>query len=173
MRERHLPHSLVGCKDFGMAGFWWAVAGAVIGLVLLLVLLWRPARTARQERQYALAQREFRRQREQLEARFLKLAGDSGKPRGLRWVDCDFQNEVTYARDRSSGELSALVGVTISFEAIEGGGMEEVEAVGNLRAATAVFQYADGRWATQGRAIFNLNPLEAIQYYQSKLERVG
>ena len=156
-----------------MAGFWWAVAGAVIGLVLLLVLLWRPARAARQERQYALAQREFRRQREQLEAHFLRLAGESGKPRGLRWVDCDFQNEVTYARDRASGELSALVGVTISFEAIEGGGMEEVEAVGNLRAATAVFQYADGRWATQGRAIFNLNPLEAIQYYQSKLERVG
>ena len=156
-----------------MTGFWWALAGVAAVLIVLLPVLWRPARAARRERQCTLAQTDFRLQREQLEARFVKLASESGKPRGLRWIDCDFQNEVTYARDRATGELSALVGVTISFEAVEGGGMEDVEAVGNLRAATAVFQYADGRWTTHGRAIFNLNPQEAIQYYQSKLERVG
>ena len=78
-----------------------------------------------------------------------------------------------YARHRQSGELSAFVGVTIGFEAIEGGGMEDVEAVGNLRAATAVFRVERGDWATDGRALFNLTPTEAVNYYQDNLELVG
>jgi hypothetical protein len=80
---------------------------------------------------------------------------------------------VTYARHRDSGELTAFVSVTIGFEAIEGGGMEEVEAVGNLRAATAVFRIERGHWATDGRALFNLNPVEAVAYYKENLELVG
>ena len=51
--------------------------------------------------------------------------------------------------------------------------MEDVEAVGNLRAATAVFRVERGIWATDGRALFNLNPTEAIAYYQDNLELVG
>ena len=66
-----------------------------------------------------------------------------------------------------------MVAVTIGFEAVEGGGMEDVEAVGNLRAATAVFRVERGNWATDGRPLFNLNPAEAIAYYQDNLELVG
>ena len=84
-----------------------------------------------------------------------------------------FDDEVTYARHRQTGELCAFVGATIAFEAIEGGGMEDVEAVGNLRAATAVFRLDRGRWQTDGRAIFNLNPAEAIAYYQDNLVMIG
>jgi hypothetical protein len=62
--------------------------------------------------------------------------------------------------------------VTISFEAIEGGGMEDVEAVGNLRAATVVFRLDGPVWRADGRALFNLNPDEAIKHYQNDLETV-
>jgi hypothetical protein len=152
-----------------------------LGLVALIavvsaaaILLCRPRQAGRQEKALARARREFHLRREQLEAKFLTRASESGKPRGLRWTDCDFENDVTYARDKRSGQLSAFVGVTISFEAIEGGGMEEVEAVSNLRAATAVFSFDEKRqWYTEGRAIFNLNPAEAIQYYQANLELVA
>lgn len=149
--------------------------GALVAVgAIAAYLLWRPCRAARREKALARARREFHLRREQLEAKFVKQAGDSGKPRGLRWMDCDFENDVTYARDKRSGQLSAFVGVTISFEAIEGGGMEEVEAVSNLRAATAVFSFDEKRqWYTEGRAIFNLNPTEAIQYYQANLELVA
>ncbi len=140
----------------------------------VFVFFWKPWNTARQERLLGRARREFHLRREQLEARFMQKAGSVGKPRGLRWVDCDFDNDVTYARDRRTGQLSAFVAVTIGFEAIEGGGMEDVAAVGNLRAATAVFTYdGEQRWVTEGRAIFNLNPSEAIQYYQANLELVA
>jgi hypothetical protein len=155
----------------------WIALGltALVAIVAVAVyLVWRPYRTVRREKALSRARREFHLRREQLEAKFLQRAGESGKPRGLRWVDCEFDNDVTYARDRRSGQLSAFVAVTISFEAVEGGGMEEVEAVGNLRAATAVFSFEEKRqWYTEGRAIFNLNPAEAIQYYQANLELVA
>jgi hypothetical protein len=159
----------------------WSLGWIALGLAIFVAicgaaayLMWRPYRNVRQEKWLVRARREFHLRREQLEAKFLQRAGESGKPRGLRWVDCDFENDVTYARDKRSGQLSAFVGVTISFEATEGGGMEDVEAVSNLRAATAVFSFDEKRqWYTEGRAIFNLNPTEAIQYYQANLELVA
>ena len=133
----------------------------------------RPSKTARQAAEYESARLEFHQQRERLEARFFQLAASSGKPRGLRWTECDFDNDVTYARDKQSGELCAFVAVTIAFEAIEGGLMEGVEAVGNLRAASAVFRHQQGRWQTDGRAVFNLTPSEAIRHFQDNLVMVG
>jgi hypothetical protein len=117
--------------------------------------------------------REFHTRRERLEMRFFEMAASSGKPRGLRWKSCEFADQVAYARDRQTGDLHALVSVTIAFEAIEGGEMEFVEAVGNLRYATAVFRHHRGTWCTDGRAIFNLNPAEAIAFFDATLEPAG
>jgi hypothetical protein len=148
-----------------------AGACAVTGVIVAIVF--KPLRSAMRASRYERARRDFHRCRERLEAKFFQLASNSGKPRGLRWTSCDFDDDVSYARDRRSGELRAFVAVTIAFEAIEGGGMEHVEAVGNLRAATAEFRLVDGRWITEGRAIFNLNPTEAIDYYRENLEVVA
>jgi hypothetical protein len=63
--------------------------------------------------------------------------------------------------------------VTIGFEAIEGGGMEDVEAVGNLRAATAIFTWAGADWTTAGRAVFNLEPREVLERYRENLDPVA
>ena len=143
-----------------------ALVGLVIGV--LAGLTWRRTKTQRIDR----AKRDFHAQREQLEAKFLELAGSSGKPRGLAWEECDFEDSVAYVRDRKTSQLSALVSVTIRFSAIEGGGMEEVEAVDNLRAATGVFQWKSGRWMTEGRALFNMNPIQAVEYFGGDLEMV-
>jgi hypothetical protein len=149
---------------------WFIVAAAVVaGSAIPMIPLWR----IRQKRQLEAARRLFHQRREWLEAKFLELASSTGKPRGLRWKDCDFSNDVTFARDLHSRALTAFVGVTISFEAIEGGDMEDVEAVGNLRAATSVFRYAGGQWSTQGRVLMNLEPAEAIERFQDALELIG
>jgi hypothetical protein len=159
-----------------MPGSWWIAAavvmiGAAVAAVIAAVVHWGK-RADSGEAQIALAREMFRRQREWLEARFLTLASQSGKPRGLAWVNCEFENAVSFARDRQTGELRALVGVTISFEAIEGGGMEDNENVGNLRAATAIFRLSGNQWLTEGRAVFNLNPAQAIQHFHHELETV-
>jgi hypothetical protein len=112
----------------------------------------------------------FHLRREWLEARFLTVASEPGKARGLTLIDCDFDDEVSFARDRHTGNLRAFVGVTVRFAAIEGGGMEENENVGRLRAATAVFLLDGSEWSTQGRVIFNLSPDAAIKRFRDELE---
>ncbi len=129
---------------------------------------WNTAKKRRARQAEAL--RQFADQRDRLEAEFFEKAAATGKPRGLRWKQCEFNQALCFARDRATGQLTALVGVTISFEAIEGGPMEDVEAVGNLRAASAVFRHDGQRWGAEGRALFNLEPDEAVQYCQGDLE---
>ena len=72
-----------------------------------------------------------------------------------------------------TGCLKALVAIEVSFEAIEGGGMEEVEAVSTIRAATAEFLYDTNRWVTEGRVYFNLLPTATVKYLGSDLELVA
>lgn len=149
-----------------------AVFVAIAAAAYVIWFILRRSSLLREGSRLQEARQEFHRRREWLEAEFLKRAGSSGMPRGLAWADCEFQDEVTFARDRSNGELRALVGVTISFSAIPGGGMEEVEAVKNLRSGTAVFSYHARRWSTSGRAVFNLNPVETIRHCRNELELV-
>ena len=149
------------------------VAGGVLLVVVVLAVVVRQVRHAALEARFHKAMRDFHPNREYLEAKFFELCAESGKPRGLAWEECEFEDDVAYARHRQSGDLSALVGVTIRFSAVVGGGMEDVEAVDNLRAATAVFNLREGRWTTEGRTIFNLNPTEAISHYRENLEMVA
>ena len=146
----------------------WVLLPAGLLVVAVLVLRWgRKPRLSVPE-----IQKRFVQQREHLEAAFFAAACASGKPRGLRWKDCEWESEVAFARERQTGRLAALVAVTIAFEAIEGGEMEGVAAVGNLRNASAVFFFDAGRWRTTGRAIFNLNPGEAIEHFKGQYERL-
>ena len=114
----------------------------------------------------------FHRQRERLELQFFQAATASGKPRGLRWKAIDWESGVEFARERASGRLAALVAVTIQFEAVEGSDMEGLPAVANLRNASAVFFFHQGRWHTLGKAVFNLNPDEALAHFRNLYERL-
>jgi hypothetical protein len=156
-----------------MLGVWLAVAGvAGVGLVTG-VLVWRPLRRWGGQVQVERARELFLLQRERLELLFMPAAAASGKPRGLRWKDCTFESGVEFARDRKTRQLIALVPVTIQFEAIEGGEMEGVSAVANLRNATAVFYFDQGKWLTGGRAVFNMNPAEALARFDNQYEQVA
>ena len=161
-----------------MTSFIWIALGAGFALVAVLLIVVGPGvlRRRRQDRDEAsrqAARRTFLQQREHIEAKFVDLASANSSPRGLRWSNCEFSDGVSFALDRASGELAALVGIAVSFEAIEGGGMEEVEAVGNLRAATAVFHHTPNGWTTRGRAIMNLEPDQAIEHFSDKLDALA
>ena len=87
-------------------------------MIVCLTWLWSPLKAWRRRRNER-AIRAFRLQREQLEAQFFRRAGSLGKPRGLRWLECDWLDSVTFGRDVNSGMLTAFVAVNIRFEAIE------------------------------------------------------
>jgi hypothetical protein len=151
--------------------WYWYVLIAAIGLFVISLFLGRLAR-ASGALSIPAAQAEFQSQRSRLQKLFFDTAAASGKPRGLRWKDCQWNDLIEWVREKETGRLHALAGVTISFEAIEGGDMEGVEAVGNLRNATAVF-FFDGEWRTAGRVVFNLNPDEAVVHFKDAYERVS
>src|SRR6266852_4021022 len=132
----------------------WLVAGAFLVLLSAMALAWRPLRARRQGASAHQARELFLKQREHLEAKFLTAASSTGKPRGLRWKACEWESLLEFAREKQTGQLTALAGVTIQFEAVEGSDMEGLPAVGNLRNASAVFFFDRGRWQTTGKAVF-------------------
>ena len=150
------------------------IAALAIGtLIIVGALGLRPFLKWLQDREARQAIREFRLRREALEAKFFDVAASVGKPRGLRWKECDWQDSVTFGRDVQTQLLTAFASVEIHFEAVEGGDMEDVEAVSTIRDASAVFHYQKGRWGTGGRALFNMNPDDAITHLQGQYEPVN
>lgn len=150
---------------------WILVAGPALAAAGVVAwVLRRPLGRWGAEVQAERARESFRLQRERLEHQFLRAAAATGKPRGLRWKDCEFGGDVEFARDTQSRQVVALAAVTVRFEAVAGGDMEGLPAVGNLRNASAVFYFEAGQWRTTGRAVFNLNPGEAIRHFGGRYQ---
>jgi hypothetical protein len=147
----------------------WCAVGAAIGASG--VLTWKSLRGMSREFTLARARESFRLQREQLEAKFLAAAAATGKPKGLEWKDVACEPTLELVRDSQTGQLLGLVPVSIEFSAVEGGPMEGVEAVANLRYATAVFIFEKGHWLTNGRALFNMHPDEAIKHFAGQFQK--
>lgn len=156
----------------GLMVLWWTLAG--IGFVVALAAViwhavtWHMRRV--QRARLRLAKALFRRRREWLEAEFLSLASATGKPRSVLWAGCEFEDAVAFARDRHTGQIRALVGVTIGLTPAEGQSFGQFDAEPAQREATAVFHFDGQRWMTDGRAVFNLNPEETIRRYRHELE---
>lgn len=151
-------------------GYLWIIAAiALIAIVGVAAASLKRLQATRAAVNRERAIQEFATERDDLTGLFLRTAAASGKPRGLRWTGCELSGPPLFAIDDATGELIALIAATISFAAIEGGGMEEVEAVGNLRSATAVFMHRGIGWITDGRVIFNLEPAEALAKFQGTL----
>jgi hypothetical protein len=155
---------------FEMGELWWIIPAAVLFMLAVLVWRWSPLRTGRRAVRFAEARRDFHRQRERLEAKFLHLGMNPGRRDAPHWTDCEFEDDVAYARNRVTGELSAFVAVTIAIEELDAQGYGSTDTLRSLRAATAVFRFDGDHWETDGRAIFNKSPTEAIRFYHRDLE---
>jgi hypothetical protein len=149
------------------------VAAVVAGLVIGVLLGWRPLRRFGRQVHVERARESFRLQSDGLKAKFIQAAQATGKPRGLNWKECQFEPGAEFVRDKKTGDIAALVGVTIAFEAVAGSDMEGNPNLGTLRNASAVFFFHKGHWNTVGRAVFNMNPGEAIEHFKNQYERVG
>lgn len=150
----------------------WILLGAAL-LASLGLSAYFPLRASLARLRLTEARRNFHRQRERLEAKFVQLGMARNRPAAARWNDGEFEDDVTFARSRLTGELSAFVAVTLEMEDPDGLLAFAGESLGDYRAATAVFRFTGRRWETDGRAIFNLSPTEAVRFYHRELEFVG
>jgi len=156
-----------------MEWHWWVAAAIAILVVSGSLLALRPVRATWRQGRFQEARRDFHRQRERLEAKFVQLGMTPSRTGSPRWVDCEFEDDVTYVRNRFTGELSAFVGVTLEVEAPGERILDGGPGNNQTRTGTAVFRFDRGHWSTEGRAIINLSPAEAIRFYQHDLELVG
>ena len=152
---------------------WVWVIGIVAALLTGFIVFAVPLAARWQRRDARQAIFLFRQRRKHLETRFFEMARSAGKPRGLRWLGCDWFDDVTFARDKNSGLLTAFVAINIRFEAIQGGEMEGVAAVDTVRDAVAVFHFHQGSWGTGGKALFNMNPQDALLKLVAQFEPVS
>jgi hypothetical protein len=150
---------------------WWFIALGC--LIVALAGLWRPVRALSREARLAKAKKFFHTQRERLEAKFIHLASKRAKSDARRCSDCTFADDVSYVRNRATGELSAFVEISIPAENAISELHKTGDAVGNLQLGTAVFRYDRDHWETDGRAILNLSPAEAIKHFRQEIEKVG
>ncbi|MCS7306117.1 MAG: hypothetical protein NZ602_13555 [Thermoguttaceae bacterium] len=149
-----------------MAELWWILAPLGLGVATGL-LFWGP-RLRRVVRLHRLREirRQFHQQRERLEMKFLCLASRSSLAPGVPWMECEFEDEVAYVRNRRTGQLCALVGILLRRRHP----LAVSSASTSCRVGTALFRFARNRWDTDGRAVLNLSPSETIRFYQDALE---
>jgi hypothetical protein len=149
----------------------WGI-GIAAATLLLIGLAMGPIRQRARRLRILRAQRRFHTEREWLEAKFVRLATTAPGQDVPRWADCSFADDVSYARSRSTGELAALVAVTLAGESHEFAAPSAGDMIGNLQAGTAVFRFDGTHWATDGRAILNLSPSETIHRFRDDLEKI-
>lgn len=171
--KRLLPkdRSIVRGRQIVLEPWLWIPIALTLAIAAIL-LLWRPFQIAAREARFAKARKEFHRQREWLEVRFIS-PGSPARPEDTRWSNCEFDDAVCYVRHRTTGELSAFVAVTVALEGISQMATSTTDLMSNLQAGTAVFRFEKDRWVTDGRVILNLSPNEAIREYQNDWEMVG
>jgi hypothetical protein len=149
---------------------YWLVALVVAVGIGVTVWLWRPLQARRRQRCFAHARRDFHLQRERLEMKFIHLAEAGSGPHALRWQNCEFDDDVSYVRHRASGEVSAFVGITVMSADPASPLTDIADLIDHLHVGTAIFRFDGTRWETDGKAILNLNPAEAIRHYRNDLE---
>ena len=150
---------------------WWIVIG-VGAIVAVMLFVGRSMRTASREARFAEARRNFHRQRERLEMKFVLLASARQRSNAPQWADCCFDDDVAYVRNRNTGELSAFVAITVEMGSADVPHSGPSGYLDNLRSGTAIFRFDSSHWETDGRAILNLSPAEAIRFYRNDLEMI-
>lgn len=120
----------------------------------------------------ATAIAQYQRFEKDLQQDFFSLAAQSGKPRGLRWVSCEWLQDLLIVVDPDTQLISAFASLNVGFEAIEGGDMEDVKAVSTIRDGCAIFHFRDGGWGSAGRVVFNMSPEQAALHMMPGVETV-
>ena len=100
---------------------------------------------------------EFLARRGELLAEWFRVASTSGKPKWLTWVGYEEIADPLFVRGL------ALAYLLVRYEPVADAPLEHVPQAREPRPVVAVFTFRHGRWATDGRAVFNLTPQQVAE----------
>jgi len=148
-----------------MNPWWMAIAFGLLIIFAMLRYVYYLGGEVLNER----ARESFFLQHTRLEHLLLAAGTARGLPRGLRWVECTFDDRVIFVWDKVAGAMAALVSATVRFEAIPGSDMEGLPAVAMPRQGTAVLHFYRGDWHADARLFFNMSPAGVIKEMAASL----
>jgi hypothetical protein len=135
-------------------------------VALAAATLWRPVVRFWHGIRFEKARALFHRERERLEARLVKQIAVPVVTGEVEWLDCDFDDQVTFLRDRRTGELLALVAVTLGPETPWAVELDETSHGHGV----AVFRFDAKHWTTDPKVHMNLTLEEMIRGFSGTME---
>ena len=146
----------------------WLIPVFIILALGVGVFAYRHARLFGHHIQIERTQQLFLLQHDRLEAQFFQAAAARGEPPGLRWKSCAFDENVLFARERTTGQLTALVGMRAELESVENANGQPRPAE-ELRQAAALFYFRRGHWHA-GKAILDMTPAQVLEQLQAQYQ---
>ncbi len=145
-----------------------SVIFSTVVMAIAAAMMWRPVVRFWRRVRFEKARILFHRERERLEARLIKQIAVPVVTGEMEWLDCNFEDEVTFLRDRRSGQYVAAVAITLGPEtswAVDFG--QEFRGRG-----VAVFRFDKNRWVADPKVYMNLTPEEMIRVFSDRMELV-
>jgi len=136
-------------------------------LAIAAAMMWRPAVRFWRRVRFEKARMLFHRERERLEARLIKQIAVPVVTGEMEWLDCDFEDEVTFLRDRRSGEYVAVVMITLGPET--SWAIDSDQESGTRRGRVSVWQEP---LDIRSKVYMNLTPEEMVRAFSDRMELV-
>ncbi|MBC7351380.1 MAG: hypothetical protein H5U08_03395 [Thermogutta sp.] len=136
-----------------------------LAVAAILAALWRPLRRLQARAVFEKARRQFHRQRESLEARLVRQIAVPVVAGELEWVDCEFDDEVLYLRERGGHRLAAVVLVTLGTDSDWLPASEESQ-----RCGVAIFRFDKDHWTVDPKVYMNLTPEDVVRQFSGTME---
>ncbi|MGB9688917.1 hypothetical protein [Thermogutta sp.] len=136
-----------------------------LAVAVIIAALWRPLRRLQGRTVFERARREFHRQRESLEAKLVRQIAVPVVAGELEWVDCEFDDEVLYLRERGGQRFAAVVLVTLGTESEWLPATEESQ-----RCGVAIFRFDKDHWTVDPKVYMNLTPEDVVRQFSGTME---
>ncbi|MGQ9503845.1 MAG: hypothetical protein ACUVQG_02465 [Thermogutta sp.] len=137
-------------------------------IILAAATCWRTVLRLWRGVRFEKARALFHRERERLEARLVKQIAVPVVTGEMEWLDCEFDNQVTFLRDRRTGGLVALVGVMLGPET-----SWTVELDEQSRGyGVAIFRFDNNHWRAEPKIHMNATPDDIIRGFSKAMEVV-
>jgi len=128
--------------------------------------LWRPVMRFWHHLRFEKARALFHRERERLEARLVKQITVPVVTGEMEWLDCEFEDQVTFLRNRQSGEFVALVAILLGPQTPWVAGSDD-ESGGR---GVAIFRFHRKHWVADPKVHMNLTPDDMVQEFGGTME---
>lgn len=137
------------------------LAGVIVAITLMRVVRRLQNRVA-----FEQARKQFHKQRERLEAKLVRQIAVPAVAGELEWMDCEFDDEILFLREKKGRGLAAVVAVTLGTES------EWLTPASEepYRCGVAIFRFQNEKWDVDPKIYMNLGLDDVVRELSRTME---